>query len=123
MKVLTIGMHWHPEDAGGLCRYYYDCLNYLPQVGVELKGLLAGRSSVVQESQGQVESFGSINSPLYERYFGVRKAVKRHLTQDHYDLITGHFALYTFPTLSAAKQYPLVTHFHGPWAMEWGTSA
>lgn len=118
MKVLTIGMHWLPEDAGGLCRYYYDCLNYLPQVGVELKGLLAGRSSVVDESHGQVESFAPIQSPFHRRYFAVRKSVKQHLSQEHYDLITGHFALYTFPVLSYAKRYPLVTHFHGPWAME-----
>jgi glycosyltransferase involved in cell wall biosynthesis len=118
MKVLNIGMHWLPEDAGGLCRYYYDCVNYLPQVGVELKGLLAGRASVAAESHGLVESFAPIESSLYDRYFGVRKAVKRHLSQDHYDLITGHFALYTFPVLSYAKRYPFVTHFHGPWSME-----
>ena len=118
MRVLNIGMHWLPEDAGGLCRYYYDCLNYLPQVGVELKGLVAGRSSVIEESHGQVESFAPIQSPFHERYFAVRKAVKHHLEHEHYDLITGHFALYTFPVLSYAKRYPMVTHFHGPWAME-----
>ncbi len=118
MKVLTIGMHWLPEDAGGLCRYYYDCLNYLPQVGVELRGLVAGRRSIAEESHGIVESFAPIQSPFHQRYFAIRKAVQQHLSQDHYDLITGHFALYTFPMLSYAKRYPLVTHFHGPWAME-----
>lgn len=118
MKVLNIGMHWLPEDAGGLCRYYYDCLNYLPQVGVELKGLVAGRRSVVEESHGQVESFAPIQSPFHKRYFAVRKSVQQHLSQDHYDLITGHFAPYTFPVLNYTRRYPLVTHFHGPWAME-----
>ena len=118
MKVLAMGMHWLAEDAGGLNRFYYDCLKYFPQVGIELNGLVAGRSSVLEESQGVVESFAPIQSPLYKRYFAVRGATKRHLKQGNYDLIASHFALYAFPVLSYAKQYPMVTHFQGPWAIE-----
>lgn len=117
MKTLQIGMHWFQEDAGGLNRVYYDLLENLPAAGVEVKGLVAGRSSVIQESNGVVESFAPIQSSLLTRYFELRKAVKKQLK--NHDLIASHFALYTFPLLSGTvKDFPIVTHFHGPWALE-----
>jgi len=116
MKTLQIGMHWVQEDAGGLNRVYYDLLENLPAVGVEVKGLVAGRPSVIQESNGVVESFAPIQSSLLTRYFELRKAVKKQLK--NHDLIVSHFALYTFPLLSDIKDNPIVTHFQGPWALE-----
>jgi len=54
MKILQIGEGWFPEEAGGLNRYYYDCAQSLPQAGIEVNGLVAGSSNVMQNSQGQV---------------------------------------------------------------------
>ncbi len=116
MKTLQIGMHWFQEDAGGLNRVYYDLLQHLPDVGIEVKGLVAGRPSVIQESQGMVESFAPINSSILNRYLQLRNAVQGQIK--NYDLVVSHFALYAFPVLNIIQDTPMVTHFQGPWALE-----
>ncbi|MDP9096388.1 MAG: glycosyltransferase family 4 protein, partial [Pseudomonadota bacterium] len=35
-------------------------------------------------------------------------------------LVASHFALYAVPVLDRLRALPLVTHFHGPWALESG---
>ena len=118
MKVLQIGEGWFPEEAGGLNRYYYDCAQYLPQAGVEVKGLVAGSSKVVDHSKGQVQAFAPTTVSLLQRWYGVRQATQKHLLRGDHAVIVSHFALYTFPCLNQLGHRPLVTHFHGPWALE-----
>lgn len=118
MKILQIGEGWFPEEAGGLNRYYYDCAQYLPQVGIEVKGLVAGSSSIIQDSKGHVQAFAPITSSLLQRWRGVRQATRQILSQGERTLIVSHFALYAFPCLGLLGQRSLVTHFHGPWALE-----
>ena len=118
MKTLQIGMGWFPEQAGGLNRFYYDSVRYLPQVGVEIRGLVAGSVNVAQDSGGQVQAFVSPSSSLWKRWWKVRQAVRQILDEQNYSLVVSHFALYTFPLLDRLKDFPLVTHFHGPWALE-----
>jgi glycosyltransferase involved in cell wall biosynthesis len=48
----------------------------------------------------------------------MRTAFQQNLQEDRYDLIVSHFALYTFPIVDRIPNIPLVTHFHGPWALE-----
>ena len=118
LKTLQIGLEWFPEKGGGLDRIYYDCIRYLPQVGVEVHGLVVGSARVAQESGGLVQAFAPPDAPLWQRWLGVRRAVRQLLTEDKSSLVVSHFALYTFPLLDLLGKHPLVTHFHGPWALE-----
>jgi glycosyltransferase involved in cell wall biosynthesis len=115
MKTIQIGLEWFPERGGGLDRYYYDCCQYLPQANIEVTGLVAGSNKVIQDTKGRVKAFASPNDSLIQRWLKMR----RELTIENLDdLIVSHFALYTFPILDRLKTIPLVTHFHGPWALE-----
>jgi glycosyltransferase involved in cell wall biosynthesis len=110
-------MEWFPNRPGGLDRYYYDCYQYLPQADINITGLLAGSDKVIQQSQGKVAAFASPDDSLIQRWWQMRKIFAHTLANDRYDLIVSHFALYTFPILDRIN-IPLVTHFHGPWALE-----
>ena len=118
LKTLQIGLEWFPEQGGGLDRVYYDCSRHLPKVGVEFKGLVAGSPQVSPSTNGQIKAFAPPDSSLLKRWSEVRKSFKQLITQAEYNLIVSHFALYTFPLLSQLQNFPLVTHFHGPWALE-----
>lgn len=118
MKTLQIGLEWFPEQGGGLDRYYYDCTRYLPTVGIEVQGLVAGSSQVTENTGGKITAFAAGDASLIKRWLGVRKDCSQLLAENKYDLIVSHFALYTFPILNLIKDIPLVIHFHGPWALE-----
>lgn len=118
IKTLQIGEGWFPEQPGGLNRFYYDCTRYLPQAGVEIRGLVTGSSKVCQDSHGQIQAFAPSESPLWQRWYGVRQAFHRLLAEQEYPLVVSHFALYTLPVLDQLRKRPLVTHFHGPWTLE-----
>lgn len=118
MKIIQIGMGWFPEQAGGLNRFYYDCCDHLPQIGVEITGLVTGSSQVAIESQGKIIAFAPINSSIWHRWGQMRQFFAQITATDNYQLITTHFPLYTFPILNQIGQKPLVVHFHGPWYLE-----
>ena len=123
MKTLQIGLEWFPEQGGGLDRFYYDCTRYLPQVGVDVKGLVAGSSTTNKDTNGRVKAFALPNSSIPKRWLGVRNSFQELTSQNNFDLIVSHFAFYTFPLLNMLDNRPLVTHFHGPWALESGVEA
>ncbi|MEM7757804.1 MAG: glycosyltransferase family 4 protein, partial [Cyanobacteria bacterium P01_A01_bin.40] len=123
MKTLQVGMGWFSDRAGGLNRYYYDCANYFPSANLQFDGLVAGTEKVKFDSNGKVKSFAPANSSLINRWSGARKHFKESTTHQDYDLIVSHFAFYTFPLLNLLNNIPLVTHFHGPWALESGVEA
>lgn len=118
IKTLQIGLEWFPKQGGGLDRVYYDCSRHLPKVGVEVRGLVAGSHSIAQETNGQIQAFAPADSSLLKRWSEIRKSFKQLITQEQYHLIVSHFALYTFALLNQLQNFPLVTHFHGPWALE-----
>ena len=118
MKTLQIGTSWFLDDAGGLSRVYYGCVNYLPVAGVEVSGLVTGSENVWQSSGGRVKAFAAADSSTWQRSLSLRKSVDRTLSSSQYDLVASHFALYTFPVLDRLGKLPLVMHFHGPWALE-----
>lgn len=123
MKALQIGMEWFPDRAGGLNRYYYDCANYFPEANIQFNGIVAGKTSVKSDSQGKVTAFAPSDASLFKRWLGVRKSFKELTSQQDYDLIVSHFGFYTFPLLNILENRPLVSHFHGPWALESGVEA
>lgn len=118
MKALQLGTSWFPEEAGGLARVYYGCINYLPQAGVGVSGLVVGSEHVWSSSAHTVRSFASSNSSTWRRSLNLRKAVQQTLASSQFDLVASHFALYTLPALDVFGDLPLVMHFHGPWALE-----
>jgi glycogen synthase len=118
MKTLQLGTSWFLEEAGGLARVYYGCVNYLPRVGVEVNGLVAGSDRIFQSSGGKVQTFASSSSSTWQRSLGVRKAFNLAIANSEFDLVASHFALYTLPLLDRLGDRPLVMHFHGPWALE-----
>jgi glycosyltransferase involved in cell wall biosynthesis len=106
------------EQAGGLTRFYYDLLHHLPQCGVAVRGLIDGSSRASPNSEQSVREFASSTAPLPIRWRALRRELRRELTEQRPDLIVSHFAPYTFPVLDIIRPYPLVVHFHGPWALE-----
>ena len=118
MQTLQIGMGWFPEQAGGLNRYYYDCHKYFPDAEIDFDGLVAGNLSEKTGFENHIQAFAPANISLLKRWSGVRNSFQRLTKQKEYDLIVSHFAFYTFPLLQLLQNRPLVTHFHGPWALE-----
>ncbi|MCU0567970.1 MAG: glycosyltransferase family 4 protein [Oculatellaceae cyanobacterium Prado106] len=117
-KTLQIGLGWFPEHAGGLDRYYYDCCRYLPDAGVEVRGLVAGSEQVLADSGGQVSAFAPHTASVLARWQKLRQASQPILQTEAVPLVVSHFALYTLPLLNLLGKKPLVVHFHGPWALE-----
>ncbi len=118
LKVLSLGMGWFPEQAGGLDRFYYDCIEHLPKANIDMHGLVTGSLNVNASTHNQVQSFAPTQTSLPNRWAKARAAVKQARQQTNYPLITSHFALYTLPVLGVIRDLPLVIHFQGPWALE-----
>ncbi|MFC5429887.1 glycosyltransferase family 4 protein [Paraburkholderia denitrificans] len=115
---LQIGMHWFPERAGGLDRMYYSLVGALPGAGVHVRGVVAGSPKVEQDSGGAIHGFGSASRALPLRLMSARQALRREIRRHRPDVISSHFALYTFPGLDVTRGIPQVSHFQGPWADE-----
>ena len=47
-----------------------------------------------------------------------RRALRQEISTSRPDVISSHFALYTFPGLDVTRGIPQVSHFQGPWADE-----
>ncbi len=119
MKVLQIGLDWFPDKAGGLQRYFYDVIRHSPTLGIEVKGVVMGSSSVARNTGGVVEAFAASTDSLAKRFFGARRLIGAEIRRGGLDLVVSHFALSTLPALDLIKA-PLIVHFHGPWASESG---
>lgn len=117
MNVLQIGKGWFPEESGGLNRYFYDCQQYLPNTSMAIQGLVTGSDKIVETTDKQVHTFGSAEVSLKQRWSTLRNTFQGLKQREQYDLISTHFAMYTFPLLDLLKE-PMVVHFHGPWACE-----
>ncbi|KUZ11564.1 glycosyltransferase family 4 protein [Burkholderia diffusa] len=118
IKSLQIGMHWFPERAGGLDRMYYSLVGALPGAGVEVRGLVAGSPKVADDTGGAIQGFGPASQPLARRMLAARRALRDEIRSERPDVISSHFALYTFPGLDVTRGIPQVSHFQGPWADE-----
>lgn len=118
LHTLQIGMGWLPEQAGGLNRVYYNLIRSLPQAGIGVRGLVAGSPELVEQTRGSVEAFASSAAPLPIRWCKVRRRALRIMAEQAPSLVAVHFALYAAPLGRHLRDYPLVVHFHGPWAQE-----
>ena len=119
LRTLQIGMSWFPEQAGnGLDRVYHALICHLPDVNVQVRGLVAGSSNTNVTSAEAVRAFASDSAPLARRLLALRKVTRNTVDLRQFDIVASHFALYTFPILDLLSSKPLVVHFHGPWAHE-----
>jgi glycosyltransferase involved in cell wall biosynthesis len=118
IKSLQIGMHWFPERAGGLDRMYYSLIGALPGAGVAVRGVVAGSPRVAADTNGAIQGFGPAGQSLPMRLMAARRALRREMQTQRPDVISSHFALYTFPGLDVMRGIPQVSHFQGPWADE-----
>ncbi len=115
---LQIGLHWFPERAGGLDRVYHSLVQTLPQVGVQVRGLVAGGPAASAATNGTVRSFSEMDAGIVSRVMKSRAAVAAEFREHRPDLVAAHFAMYALGGLSAMRNVPFVMHFHGPWADE-----
>ncbi len=118
VRTLQIGMEWFPEKPGGLNRVYYELMRHLPDVNVEVHGLVAGTTRVGADSNGIIQAFAPHSRQLGPRLLAVRRLGQPILHADPALVVVSHFALYTAPLLDAIADHPLVVHFQGPWGLE-----
>ncbi|KXU86024.1 glycosyl transferase family 1 [Caballeronia megalochromosomata] len=118
IKSLQIGMHWFPERAGGLDRMYYTLVGALPAAGVEVRGVVAGSPRVAADTDGAIRGFGPAAQSLPRRLMNARSALRETMRDERPDVVSSHFALYTFPGLDVTRGIAQVSHFQGPWADE-----
>jgi glycogen synthase len=118
IKSLQIGMHWFPERAGGLDRMYHALVGALPGAGVAVRGVVAGSARVAADTGGAIHGFGPAGGSLPRRMLAARQALREVVRAERPDVVSSHFALYTFPGLDVTRGIPQVSHFQGPWADE-----
>lgn len=118
LMCLQIGQGWFPESAGGLENVFYNLVKYLPEAGVDVRGIVMGSPNVVHDSAGAVSAFAPSASARSIRLWRARRAIHEALATAPVDVVASHFALFTVPALDILKAHPLVVHFHGPWAEE-----
>lgn len=119
IRTLQLGMSWLPEKAGsGLDRVYDALIRHLPEVGVDVRGLVAGSARVEADSGGRVRVFAPEDASLSHRLSAARRMGVEDLEAMSFDLVAAHFALYAAPVWDRLGAQPFVVHFHGPWAAE-----
>ncbi len=118
IRVIELGTGWFTEKPGGLERVFYGLLEYLAKFGVRARGLVVGSAAVETLSAGRVRGFAPADAPLPLRWLRIRHALRHLLREEPADLVSAHFALYTFPVLDIIRRVPLIVHFHGSWALE-----
>ena len=123
LNTIQVGMSWFLERPSGLNRYYYDCAKHFPKIGIQFDGLVAGSRNSELGCPNEIKAFSGENAFIFRRWLEVRKSFEKLDCDHEYDLIVSHFAFYTFPLLKLLRNRPLVTHFHGPWALESGVEA
>jgi len=122
MKVLTTGMGWIEHQPGGLNRYFADYTNAMRALGHREKGLIVGppggRPNTALDIVNVMERTQA--GDLLSRMKSVRRHSAEAVRAFRPDVFNPHFALYvTLVSRSLIPDHvPIVTHFHGPWALE-----
>jgi glycosyltransferase involved in cell wall biosynthesis len=116
LRTLQLGMNACAKDIGGLDRYYYNLLRYLPAAGVLANGIVVGGPDDLPEGFVGQACGASSDVGMLTRWRAFRKVVPPALEQA--DVVVSHFAPYAFPVLDSLSRRPYVVHFHGSWALE-----
>lgn len=122
MNVLSTGMGWIDIQYGGLNRYFADYSSAMKEHGHSELGF------IVAPQGSQISTDLNIKNVTHENdikhYLPRMRLVKKHTYQAmrsfHPDVFNPHFAFYTTMVTRRLipSHIPIVTHFHGPWALE-----
>lgn len=122
MNVLSTGMGWIDIQHGGLNRYFADYAKAMKEYGHQGLGLVVAPKGAELPKEHNIHN---ATGELEASHFLPRmRSVQRHTVQAirsfQPDVFNPHFAFYT---TMVTRQHipahiPIVTHFHGPWAME-----
>lgn len=120
MNVLTTGLGWNDQQPGGLNRYFVDYTSAMKQYGHSELGLVVAEPGVNLNTTLNVANTAVEASHLLARIRSVRKHALQAVKLFRPDVFNPHFALYAsmVSRQSLPDHIPIVTHFHGPWALE-----
>ncbi|WP_336788243.1 glycosyltransferase family 4 protein [Paenibacillus sp. MMO-177] len=120
MNVLTTGLGWNEQQPGGLNRYFVDYTNAMKEFGHAELGLVVSEPGVKLHTNLNVANTVTHATGLLSRIRSVRQHTMQALKTFHPDIFNPHFALYAsmVSRQSLPDHIPIVTHFHGPWALE-----
>ncbi|MGO4109167.1 glycosyltransferase family 4 protein [Paenibacillus sp. YAF4_2] len=120
MNVLTTGLGWNEQQPGGLNRYFVDYTNAMKEYGHTELGLIVAEPGVELNTSLNVNNTATNASGLLSRIRSVRAHALQSLSTFRPDVFNPHFALYAsmVSRQSLPDHIPIVTHFHGPWALE-----
>lgn len=112
---LVLGERWYEDRFGGLNRYVADLFTAYVELGGRPNAVVVGPGI------GAPDGFniaGNQSLPLVCRI--VKFARVAASSSSRAQLVDAHFALYAFipVVVGKLKRFPLVVHFHGPWASE-----
>lgn len=122
MNILSTGMGWIDIQHGGLNRYFADYTKAMNEHGHTELGFIVAPKGAELPSDRNIQN--ATNEAEVNHFLPRMKMVQKHTTQAinsfRPDVFNPHFAFYT--TMLTRNHIPLhipiVTHFHGPWAME-----
>lgn len=118
MNLFQIGSGWSPESKGGAETMFYNLFQDLQESGFSVRGVVPGSEAVKRDTGGKMHGFMVDGASLPKRGLAIRRSARDSFMAARPDVVASHFALYTLPILDRISGYPLVVHFHGPWAME-----
>ena len=116
LSMLQIGLIASPSQTSGSDRYYFELLRALRAQGDQVRGVVLGDPSAIQNPIGDVESFAPEGSRAWRRWTGLRRVMPQLVRGSN--IVVSHMAAHAFPVLDQIAARPLVVHFHGPWALE-----
>jgi len=118
MQSFHIALSWSTSGAGGSGRVVETLTDYLPRLGVEVKGAVLAPADVAERTGGRLQLLAPPGTGGLKRLVASREMLVDALRTVKPDILASHFALFTLPAMDRLKAQPFVVHFHGPWAEE-----
>ncbi|OAB46219.1 glycosyltransferase family 4 protein [Paenibacillus glacialis] len=122
MNVLSTGMGWIDVQYGGLNRYFADYSNAMKEHGhSELGFVFAPKGSHINTDLNIRNVTHEMDIKHYlSRMRSIRKHTHQAMGSFNPDVFNPHFAFYTTMVTRnlIPSHIPIVSHFHGPWALE-----
>lgn len=122
MNVLSTGMGWIDIQYGGLNRYFADYANAMREHGHSELGFIVAPKGSRLTTDLNIKNV--THDSEANHYLPRMRLVKKHTHQAvksfQPDVFNPHFAFYTTMVTRRVipAHVPIITHFHGPWAME-----
>ena len=117
-NLFQIGSGWFPERKGGAENVFFHLFHGLGSQGFAVRGVVPGTDEVERQTKGLVQGFAVGATSSRQRAMAIRRSAFNSFSTARPDIVASHFAPYSLPLLDRVSHLPLITHFHGPWAME-----